>query len=724
MAVANPLLRLFDYLPLDNTCTDTLQQGMRFMVPFGSRILPAYLISIESSSSVDPHKLKQIIEQTDLDTPTIDTEVLSLLIWCSQYYHHNLGQCIHNALPKNLRNGGANTLKEVQWSLSHKGLGLGPNSLNNAKKQAALVQHLREHGHLLDHQLKSFGFTRAIVNALLEKELIQRTEAKPSSHITAELNTDPLTLNTEQQTILDAITARSTFECHLIYGVTGSGKTEVYLQSIAYTLKQGKQALVLIPEIALSPQTLNRFVQRFNTKVICLHSKLSDGQRHTHWLQAKQGQAGIIIGTRSAVFTPFMELGIIIVDESHDSAYKQQSGFQYSAKDVAIRRAQQLDIPIVLGSATPSIESMHNAQTGRFTYHAMLSRANHAQPSSCSLIDMRNKPDYEGFSQTSLDALSQCVEQKQHAIVFINRRGFAPTLLCQSCHWNAQCINCDSRLTLHKRSNRLICHHCNHQTAPPNACPQCHATKLTPIGSGTQRSEDYLASAFKDTPVLRIDRDSTQNKDGLNTITQQLNNDQSAILIGTQMLAKGHHFPNVTLVVVLDSDSWLFSHDFRGQERMAQMITQVSGRAGRDEKLGRTLIQTQLPEHPFWGQLLADDYPALANNILDTRRATALPPFTHMALFRAEHKQLNRAIAFLQHCRDWLNQNAPNVQALGPYPSALTRKANSFRFQLQLTHTERRALHVAIQGLLTHLERTPFDKQVTRNIDVDPQDTL
>lgn len=455
-------------------------------------------------------------------------------------------------------------------------------------------------------------------------------------------------LNPEQRAAFEAVRAsHGGFHCFLLAGVTGSGKTEVYLQLIRETLAAGRQALVLIPEINLGPQTLARFERRFNARIALLHSALTDRERLDAWLAARDGEADIVIGTRSALFTPLKRPGLIIVDEEHDASYKQQDGLRYHARDLALVRARLENVPILLGSATPALESLHNAQAGRYGLLRLTQRAGGAHPPKFIRLDVKSMPLDAGLSRPLQQAIGDTLAAGQQVLVFLNRRGFAPTLLCHDCGWISQCPRCDARMTVHQGSGELRCHHCDHRQRPPMNCPQCGKLDLRPLGAGTERAEERLRILFPNHPVLRIDRDSTSRKHAMRDLFATINSGEPCILVGTQMLAKGHHFPRVTLVAILDADGGLFSADFRASERMAQQIVQVAGRAGRAEEPGRVLIQTHLADHPLLVQLTEDGYFAFAEQALSERRAAGLPPFAHLALLRAEAHKPGQAEAFL-----------------------------------------------------------------------------
>lgn len=672
VAVPSPLRRSFDYLlpaELIATCPH-LQPGVRMRVPFGSRELTAVLLELDSRSDIDHQKLKPVVSLLDTE-PLIPAHLLKLWLWAARYYQHPVGDALHTIMPAGLR-----------------------------------------------------GTAQA-------KTRRRASDSKTSSRISHQPAESVRQLNNEQTHACTQINAaHGRYQCFLLDGVTGSGKTEVYLQAIAHTRAQGKQALVLVPEISLTPQTLSRFRERFQEPIAVMHSGLTARQRLNAWLEAASGEAGIIIGTRSAVFTPMASPGLIVVDEEHDGSFKQQDGFRYSARDLAVMRAASENLPIVLGSATPSLESLHNAATGRYQRLQLQQRAGAAMLPDFRLIDTQNGDLEQGFSRTLLASMQTHLNAGKQVLVFINRRGFAPVLQCRDCGWTAECKFCDARLTLHKSPPHLCCHHCERRQPVSSSCPSCRGKAMQAIGLGTERSEAFLQGCFPDTRVIRVDRDATRRKDELDRLLNEVQTGAPCILVGTQMLAKGHHFPNVTLVAVLDADSGLFSADFRGQEFMAQLLMQVAGRAGRAASRGEVLIQTQHASHLSLQTLIHHGYHALAEHLLQERRQTDMPPFTFMASLRAEAIAAEAPQAFLQQARTLLEQycqeNLPHGRLLinGPLPAPMEKRANRFRQQLHLRAWQRQDLQQALTRICQQLEQLPSQRQVRWSVDVDPQDMI
>ena len=728
VAVLSPLRQLFDYL-IPNNVNDEWpdfqpEVGCRVMVPFGRREVVGLIVEHANTSEWDLDKLKPVSRLLD-SGPLLPTELLELFIWAANYYQHPIGDALFGMLPVLLRKGEPlPTVGTRYWQLTNKGKGLGSDSLKRAPSQKELIERLLVDDSLADSTL-SRDFSRAILSSLEDKQLIESFQKTGADISVANiLKQDALALHESQRLALEKIDQHS-FNCYLLDGVTGSGKTEIYLQAIEQTLRYDRQALVLIPEISLTPQTEKRFRDRFNVPIVTLHSGLTDKQRLIAWTSAKRGSAQIVLGTRSAVFTPLARPGLIIVDEEHDQSYKQQDGFRYSARDLAVSRAYKEGVSVVLGSATPSIESLNNCALGRYQHLVLTDRAGTAKQPNWSLIDLKNEKSEAGIAMSTLAEIRQTVENGHQVLVFLNRRGFAPAIICHHCGWSAECHNCDSRLTVHRARNRLICHHCDYQQRVPHLCPVCQGQELIAVGEGTERSEEYLEACFPQTKVLRVDRDSTRKKGSMQEIFDIGSSGEPCILIGTQMLAKGHHFPNVTLVAVLDADSGLFSPDFRSHERLGQLLTQVAGRSGRGDTPGRVIIQTHQPQHPLLEILIGRGYSFFAQQIMDERRITQLPPFRHMALIRAESDRANEAETFLRTARsiaERINRPSPLMGYLGPLPAMLERRAGRYRFVLQIDAHKRSLLQMLLDALIVEINQHKDARRVRWSIDVDPQE--
>ncbi|QLF93195.1 primosomal protein N' [Pseudomonas sp. ABC1] len=732
LALPSPLRRLFDYLPPAGVPVAALRPGVRLRVPFGRREVIGILAELSEYSDVPPEKLKPASELLD-HQPALPDSLFKLCQWAARYYQHSLGDTLSWALPVLLRQGDpAEARQEQVWHLNE-GASLDDPRLARAPRQRDALKAIAQHTHGVPQGLLSkLQLNRSSLELLLEKGLLRietrRCHAAPKPHHGSWLLQPPLTLNDEQRIACEAVRASlGSFHPFLLAGITGSGKTEVYLQLIQTVLEAGKQALVLIPEINLGPQTLARFERRFNARIALLHSNVSDRERLDIWLAARDGEVDIVIGTRSALFTPLKSPGLIILDEEHDASYKQQEGLRYHARDLALVRARQEQVPILLGSATPSLESLHNAHAGRYALLKLTQRAGGASAPRFLRLDVKSRPLDAGISGPLQQAIAQTLQAGQQVLVFLNRRGFAPTLLCHDCGWTSQCQRCDARMTLHQRHGELRCHHCGHVQRQPLQCPDCGKVDLRPVGAGTERAEERLNTLYPDFPVLRIDRDSTARKGSMEKLLGTINRGEPCLLVGTQMLAKGHHFPRVTLVAILDADGGLFSADFRASERMAQLIVQVAGRAGRAGEPGKVIIQSHMADHPLLVQLTEQGYFAFAEQALSERRAAGLPPFCHLALLRAEAHKPGQAEGFLdeacQQAEHLLNELGLNgIELLGPVPAPMERRAGRYRAQLLLQSNTRPALHQLLGTLLPCMEQLPGGRSVRWSLDVDPID--
>ncbi|HET8729738.1 MAG TPA: primosomal protein N' [Moraxellaceae bacterium] len=722
LALPSPLRQTFDYilparLPLP-------PEGSRVRVPFGRQEHIAICVGYGESTSVPEIKLRVITEIIDTE-PVLPASLYRLCRWAADYYQHPLGEVFDAALPALLRQGEPLAPPgESRWRLTRLGE-LYPldGTIRRAPRQIDALCRLREHPDgMVPPLLASFGIERATLLAMEKKGLVERitvTAPDKEPHVRG-LREAPLALNAEQQHAVDAVGSKAGgFHPFLLFGITGSGKTEVYLQAIAAVLERGEQALVLVPEIGLAPQTVARFRARFQTEIAVLHSGRNERERLDAWRAARSGRAGIIIGTRSAVFTPLARPGLIIVDEEHDLSFKQQDGFRYHARDLAVRRAQLESIPVILGSATPSLESLNNARLNRYQLITLTARAGSAALPAFRLIDLRHQTMKDGFSEPLLGAIRSVLEKQEQALVFINRRGFAPVLLCHDCGWQAQCRRCDARPTLHNDPARLHCHHCGSESRPPAHCPSCGSADLRPVGLGTERAEDLLRRHFPQVPLFRVDRDSTRRKDALTQLYHDIHAAGPALLVGTQMLAKGHHFPKVTLVAILDVDGGLFGADFRSAEHVAQLIVQVAGRAGRAGRPGLVLLQTHQPDHPLLRELITNGYAAFADRVLEERRGLDLPPSGYLALLRAEATDADRPMAFLTAVASLAARDS--IALWGPVPAPMERRAGRYRAHLLVQSPHRAALQGALSALLPQIEALPEARRVRWSLDVDPQ---
>ena len=717
VALDLPLDTLFDYQIAHDM---TLATGQRVLVPFGRKQMVGVVMECATGSTLASERIKQITQVLD-EAPLLPDELLALLRFCSDYYHHPLGAAVLPALPVQLRSRQPVALKEaLHYTLSRSGRSLDMNLIPKRR----IVQHrilaaLRQCA-LTNAQLRALSPSAAsALKALLQAGWVEACATSAARSTFAFNNAH--TLTAEQQKAVDAITLSKNYGCFLLHGITGSGKTEVYVHLMHHILKQGGQVLLLIPEINLTPQLENYFRSRFpDAELVSLHSGLNDGERTQNWLRAQTGRARIILGTRLAVFTPLPQLALIIVDEEHDASFKQQDGLRYSARDVAIFRAKQRAVPIVLGSATPALESYHNARSGRYQLLRLTQRAAvQARLPEVRCINISNTLMQHGISEPLLQALAGRLQRNEQSLLFINRRGYAPVLMCTACGWLSGCANCAGKLVLHLNERMLRCHHCGHQERVPQACPSCGNADLQPVGIGTQRVESALQEYFPQARILRVDRDSTRNKGTWNAMRQQIQDDAVDILVGTQMLAKGHDFPNLTLVGVLNPDSALYSADFRASEKLFAQLAQVAGRAGRADKPGEVLIQTAFPDHPLFRALREHDYDSWAQTLLAERQSAGFPPFVYQVMLRAEGKNKNEVYDFLQQAQaDALALSLP-VEVYGVVPAALPRRANHLRAQLLVQSDSRKSLQQFLRAWRPLLDALPA-KKIRWSLDIDP----
>ncbi|MFZ0219076.1 MAG: primosomal protein N' [Candidatus Aquirickettsiella sp.] len=670
IAIQAPLHQYFEYLaPADFPLTQ-LKKGLRVLVPFGKQKKIGFLMEISEESVWPKSQLKQAIAILD-EVPLLPNSMQQLLEWTSRYYHCPIGEVFANAMPSILRTG-----KDTK-------------KLKNAvKKQMGEMNKADEFTISSEHGLNLSG---------------------------------PVQLNIhQQQTIKSIINSLGKFQAFLLNGVTGSGKTEVYLQVIQEVLDRGKQALVLVPEIGLTPQMLARFRNRFSVPLVLFHSKLTDKQRLENWWLSKLGKASIIIGTRSALFTPLLRPGLIIIDEEHDSSFKQQKGLRYHARDLALVRGRLENIPVILGSATASLESIFNVSQNRYQILHLPDRAGSAIQPKFRFIDLRHQKLDQGFSPELLQTMEKHLQNQSQVLLFLNRRGFSPVTICQDCGWTADCLRCEQKMSSHKKPAHLQCHYCGYRRPLDARCPACQGQQLFALGQGTQRLEQTLEKYFPGIGIVRMDRDNTQRKGSLDKLLKNIHEGESQILIGTQMLAKGHHFPNVTLVGILEADSGLFSADFRALERTGQLLTQVAGRSGRSDKPGEVLIQTYHPDHPLLNHLLEQGYLSFSQILLQERKGSLLPPYSYLALIHAEALSSAYPFDFLNEVKNQAELVGKDISLLGPVPSLLPRRAGYYRCQLLLQAKRRNALQSLLEQIIKPISLLASSRRVRWSLDVDP----
>ncbi|ARU30420.1 primosomal protein N' [Sulfuriferula sp. AH1] len=719
VALDVPIPRLFDYVAPTLTLADV---GRRVCVPFGRKEFVGVVLALSRESAHPREQLKAVTAVLD-DAPLLSAEILKLLHFCSDYYHYPLGATVLAALPTALRRTPAPPLRTVDsWQLTALGRTAAATLPQRAHAQRALYASMQDGAAYSATALAaaSASYRTTLKHWLKLGWATQLSQPAPLNPSPVSADTAP-TLNAEQAEAVSQISAvLGRFQPFLLHGVTGSGKTEVYLHLVQTVLAQGGQVLILVPEINLTPQLTGVFRARFpDIEIATLNSGMADSERLQHWLAAVDGRARIVLGTRLAVFAPLPALALIIIDEEHDSSFYQQDGLRYAARDVAIMRAHQRTCPIVLGSATPALETWHNAQSGRYQRLSLTQRAiDAATLPQIRLVDLRTQKPEDGISPALAAAIQRRLDAGQQSLIFINRRGYAPTLICRACGWAAGCPRCSTRLVVHLRERQLRCHHCGYAERVPHACPDCGNIDISPAGLGTQRLEEGLQKRFPAARVLRIDRDSTRRKDSWPAMQQQIRRGEADILVGTQLLAKGHDFPNLTLVGVIGADSALYSPDFRASERLFAQLMQVSGRAGRAQHPGEVLIQTEFVGHPLYLALQHHDYVGYARTLLNERRAAGFPPFIHQAVLRAEAPQIDAAVTFLNQAKAAAPASAA-VTLFDPTPATMTRKANVERALLLIQSPNRRALQQFL-GVWIETIYTLRTSKLRWHLDVDP----
>ncbi len=725
VALDLPLSTLFDYALADDIA---VAPGQRVVVPLGRKKQVGVVMECVVVSEVATEKIKPVVRVLE-EIPPLPAETLALLRFCSDYYQHPLGATIMSALPARLRSCEPVNIREaLPYELSASGRSLDLDLFPRRKAAQQRILAVLQAGPASGAKLRAVSpGAPAALKVLLQAGWVQIRAAAVEPAEVGLSNAHKLSV--AQQQAVDAVMQSQGYACFLLLGITGSGKTEVYVHLMHRMLqpcpesgrREGGQVLLLVPEINLTPQLESYFRSRFpEVELATLHSGLAEGLRAQNWLKAQSGQARIVLGTRLAVFTPLPHLALVIVDEEHDASYKQQDGLRYSARDVAIFRASQRGVPIVLGSATPSLESYHNAQCGRYQLLRLNERAAvQAQLPALRCIDTSSTLLHHGISEYLLSALMACLQRGEQSLVFINRRGYAPVLMCTACGWLSGCPHCAGNLVLHLQDRRLRCHHCGHQTRVPPACPSCGNADLQPVGIGTQRVESVLQEHFPQARILRVDRDSTRNKGVWNAMRRQIHDETVDMLVGTQILAKGHDFPNLTLVGVLNADSALYSSDFRASEKLYAQLAQVAGRAGRADKPGEVLIQTAFPDHPLFRALSAHDFDTWAKSLLAERKAAGFPPFVYQAMLRAEGKREADVHSFLRQAREAAVALSMPVEVYGVVPAAMPRRANHTRAQILVQCASRKLLQQFLRAWKPLLDALPARK-FRWSLDIDP----
>ena len=726
VAVPVPIRHPFDYLPPRPGWTPSVLPGMRVRVPFGRTSAIGVVVDIALTSTVGAPRLKRVRDVIDAE-PLLDPATLKLLAWASGYFQHPVGEVVVGTLPRLLRLGRApRSEQSMRYAASTAGACAFAEGIGGAPVQTRLLRFMLDAGSVSEAALAAeHRDWRRPLRALIAKGWVESVPDLPDGSDPPDRPNRP-TLNVDQRRAVEAVEARlEEFSPFVLEGVTGSGKTEVYLRLIEKVVALGRQVLVLIPEIGLTPQLLARFHARLSCRVAALHSGLSDGERLSAWTHARNGTADVVVGTRSAVFVPLARPGLFIVDEEHDLSFKQQDGFRYSARDLAVVRARDAGTPVLLGSATPSLEAIDNVRRGRYRRLELPHRAGGASPPRIDVVDLRSRPFDNGLCDVLVEALERTKARSEQALLFINRRGYAPVLVCHACGWVADCDRCDAHLVFHREDGRMRCHHCAAERAPVVECPECGSNDMRRLGLGTERVASALEARIDGLRVARMDRDATRRRGALEALLDRVHGGEVDAVVGTQMLAKGHHFPNVTLVAILDADGGLFGIDFRATERMAQLLLQVAGRAGRGERTGRVLLQTHHPEHPLLRVLVLKGYRQFCEDALEERRGARLPPFASLALVRAEALQREEPQSFLHDAEACARARPhPGVSVLGPVPSPMERRAGRYRAQLLVDACSRAVMQRFLPGWIADLEALPSARKVRWSVDVDPQEMV
>lgn len=712
---------LLDYLAPDEGPVPIV--GARVSVPLGKGRRTGFVLEHLDGSEVPAERLRPVLDVLNAE-PLWDPVTLAVLCWAAEYYCHPLGQVLAYALPQQLRRGGKLPPAPLRWRASRKASGEAPGLLARAPRQREFLDELLAAGSngLSEAELASLRPNwRRIVRTLREKELAEPFVPEEGSQQAEILREEPLTLSGEQSAAVSRMPMDQRFACHLLDGVTASGKTEVYLHLVEQVLASGRQCLLLAPEIGLTPQLADRLKARFRVPAAVLHSGLGDGERMNAWADARAGRARLVVGTRSAVLVPCPQLGLIVVDEEHDPSYKQQDGFRYQARDLAVMRASRADIPVILGSATPALESLLNVRRRRYAHRRLTKKVTGTRPPLARLVDLNRHPPEHGLSAPLIHAMSEQLDSGSQVLLYLNRRGFAPVLMCPDCRRAEECSHCDARLVFYRRRDLLLCHHCGARRPPPPGCGNC-GSPLQTIGRGTERLEEELQARFPDYRVARMDRDNVRGRRRLEHILGGIRERHYRILLGTQMLTKGHDFPSLGLVGVIDADQGMFSQEFRGPERLAQTLVQVAGRAGRRERPGLLVLQTRFPDHPLLRQLLKEGYAGFAATALDLRRQSGWPPFAHLAVLRASAPEAASVREFLERAKDAVADSGADsaMEVLGPAPALMERRRDRNHAHLLARSSSRALLQAFLGRWIPAVRELKRPRRVRWSVDVDP----
>ncbi|MFW8590700.1 primosomal protein N' [Glaciecola sp. 2405UD65-10] len=725
VALAVPLHRDFAYSISKEQLND-YPIGGRVQVPFGNKKRVGVVLAVNSECEFDAAKVKPAIKPLDT-APIFSQELMSLAKWISRFYIYPMGEVLSAMLPTLLRKGESAELTALEYlhvckeSLAKISQSDLIETFKRSKKQAQLFQYISSHPMLLKDAKKAYS--PSIVKGLVDKSLVHVNLQTPKTNTWQEnmLLGEKKRANPEQAIAIASINQAEGYTGFLIEGVTGSGKTEVYLQVIEEVLQQGQQVLILVPEIGLTPQTVKRFEERFGNVVAVWHSALTDNERLQVWQQAKHNQMAVFIGTRSSVFLPLAKPGMIIVDEEHDESYKQQDKLRYHARDIAAYRANQYNIPLVLGTATPSLESLHNALSHKYRHLILAQRAGSASMPTQHLIDLGGQVLDAGIAPSMMMRIEQQLKAGNQVLIYVNRRGYAPALICEQCGHVETCLDCDNPFTVHLSAHNLQCHRCGKFEPYQHSCKKCHSKNVSTQGIGTEQIQQILAKRFSDYSCVRIDSDSTRGKRKLNELLTEINQNKHQLLVGTQILSKGHHFPNVTLALILNVDSFLFSSDYRAPEKLAQLVTQLSGRAGRENKPGEVWLQSYQVGHPLLQDLVNNGYSHFARTLLSERIAAKLPPASYQAAIRVEHTELAPILNFLEYAGQLLGQ-FKQLEFVGPFPAGVEKKQGRYRFITVAQSNSSAYLVKAMQQAKEALEKHQFAAKLRWIVDIMPTD--
>ena len=721
-AIAIPLYRIFDYAINDS---ELVRVGTRYRLPFGQGSRTGVLLAAHNSANVQPDRIKAAGECLD-DSPVLSGHLIALATWMSNYYLQPIGEVLFQCLPRYLRKARREKPVRVKYWQA--------NTIDPVLRERIKKRSPRQHQILFAIEQSVCGLNALqlknvnsnwhnLVRSLEDKKAIAWDWSKPQASSTP--LEDLPELNREQADAFSQMEGRfSRFSVHLLDGITGSGKTEVYFRLIQSQLNQQSQVIYLVPEIGLTSQLVERVRRRFGERFAISHSALTERRQYEAWERFRQGEVSIMLGTRSSLFSQSARLGLIIIDEEHDASYKQEDGIRYHARDVAIKRAQMLDIPILLGSATPSLESLNNCEREHYFWYRLSQRPTRYAPPGIQLIDSRNTILEHGCSPYLLQRIEHHLGQNNQVLLYLNRRGFAPVVMCHECGWQAVCRHCDSRLTLHQSLNRLLCHHCGFAQPVPSSCGDCANTGIRHYGIGTEQLEQGMKKRFPDYQVLRIDRDSITSRDDFARRMETLREGGPCLLIGTQMIAKGHDYPAITMSAILDADQALFSASYRASERLVQTAVQVSGRSGRGDQAGEAYLQTDFPDHPLMQALANQDYRKIADTITRERKLLGFPPYARVVMFRADALSLQQATDKLDEIKHCLADSTTRhqVKCIGPIPALMTRRIGRYRAQLCLISPDMRKLRSVLRESMPEIELIKSTQKVKWVVDVDAFD--